>query len=152
MGYLTEVVRKDRFTRNHPLLHRDMEKYPHRILQKYLIMRDNNLLNMYEHQTTGQVSDAMLDRAQEVCDLYREYFLGKATYVNANAIGYYNSAMQLLGQGIDVQFDIRVNKDGFGDQLNGHGTHFKFSDMEEAQREINWRIEEKFKPLIQPRE
>ena len=149
VGYLTESTRQQRFWRNHPLLRADMEKYPDRLLQKHFIMRDNSLLNMYEaRQTNGAVTEGMQARARENVRLYREHFLGKPGFTNVDALTYYTQALEILGEGIEVAFDVAAARDGQGDQLNGHGTRARFASAEEAEREIACRVRQKIEPLI----
>jgi len=137
-GYLSERGRRMRFGRNLPLLAKDKEKYPKRILQKHFIMRDNMLLNMYELQTNGgQVTDAINQRCNETIELYREYFLGKGMFANVDSLQYYSQACETLGIGIDMSFDIKAGRDGIGN-LNG-GEHFRFATTDDFLQELTQR-------------
>jgi glycosyltransferase involved in cell wall biosynthesis/SAM-dependent methyltransferase len=148
VGYLTESTRQVRFWRNHPLLQADIKKYPDRILQKHFILRDNSLLNTYEVKASnGAITEGMRNRALESVKLYREHFLGKPGYTNADALEYYSQALEILGEGVDVMFDLQASRDGQGDALNGHGTRARFANAEEAEKEISWRLRQKLVPL-----
>ena len=147
VGYLTEGIRRQRFVRNNPLLMRDKEKYPDRVLQKYLIMRDLCLMNMYDLQNNGQkITAEIRARAMEACELYRKYFLGKPGYVNIDALPYYSEALRILGEGVDVAFSVAANRDGHGDALNGNAV--RFASVDEAVAELNLRLKQKLEPLL----
>jgi len=154
VGYLNEVTRRARFLRNTPLLELDKKAYPDRLLQKHFIMRDNMLMNMYEHQLNGgRITDSMRKRAEEVIDLYRNNFLGKKKYAFVDGLEYYTEALRQLGQGIDVAFNLAAGRDGVGDDVM-NGTPFsggpvvaRFADVNEASAELVYRMREKMNPL-----
>lgn len=129
IGYLYEPGRKVKFHRNYPLLQADIAKYPDRILQKHFICRDNAMLNMYDFQQNGgQITDEMKARAHETVRLFNEYFLGKETFVNIDSSQYYTAALRLLGEGIDLTFNLQVNREGQGDALSGEVLRFRTAD------------------------
>ena len=84
---------------------------------------------------------------QEVKDLFREHFLGGCKYMGVDPMPYYTEALGMLGEGVEVSFDIAAQRDGIGDQLNG-GTHMRFTSIEEAQKEIGNRLAQKVEPLL----
>ncbi len=130
------------------MLHKDIEVYPDRALQKHFMMRDNMLKVSFELQTNGGViTEEMRALAQETKGLFRKYFLGRPSYLNSDSLRYYSQALELLGEGVDVAFDLNVARDGHGDQLNGAGTRARFASFEEAQTEISWRLKDKIEPL-----
>lgn len=143
VGYLTESIRRIRFKRNHPLLHKDIEDYPDRLIQKYLIMRDDILLCSHEmQQNGGKITPEIREWAREARDLYREHFLGRETFMGADALNYYSQALSILGEGFEVSFDVRANKDGVGEQLNG-GTHARFASEDEVMQTLKKAVHEK---------
>ena len=147
VGYVIENVRRQRFVRNLPLLERDEKKYPKRKLQKYLIMRDLCQLNRYElERNGGMITPAIQERAERVKTLYHQHFHAKHFEMNLDPLDYYSEALRMLGEGFDVSFDVRVNREGKGDQLNG-GKMVRFADAAEAQKEIGARLRTQFKPL-----
>ncbi len=152
LGYLAETGRKKRFWRNHPLLQKDIERYPDRRLQKYFICRDNMMLAGYDVQNNGgRITDYAKQLANEVCDIYREYFLGKPCLTNTDVLQYYSQALQVLGKGIDVSFNIAANRDGIGDDLNGNGgINARFLSYEEAKKEMDWRLKESMDRFEKP--
>lgn len=147
VGYLSETIRRGRFNRNHPLLIADEAKYPDRKLQKYMRMRDNDLLTMYECQNNGNVvTPEAKARAQETVDLYRKYFLGQSGYIGADALAYYGKALEILGQGVDISFALGVSRDGVGEH-DDKMTTSRFADYDEAMVEVAHRLKEKFNPI-----
>jgi glycosyltransferase involved in cell wall biosynthesis/SAM-dependent methyltransferase len=149
VGYLTEPIRRERFVRNYPLLLKDKEKHPNRLLQQHFIMRDNMLMAGYElAQNGGVISDSVRRLAQETKEIYRQHFLGKKQYANVDSLQYYTQAMTLLNEGFEVAFDLQANRDGVGDQINGHGTRARFATVDEAKLEIEQRLREKVDPLV----
>lgn len=148
VGYLAESGRQVRFWRNHPLLKKDMEDYPDRLLQKHFIIRDNMLLAKFNLQRNGGVvTDEIRGWAQEAAELYRKHFLGKPMYANMDALGYYSEALSVLGEGVDVSFSMLARRGDRGDQMNG-GMICRFASVEEAQQEISARVRDKMLPLL----
>jgi glycosyltransferase involved in cell wall biosynthesis/SAM-dependent methyltransferase len=137
-GYLCETIRRERFRRNLPMLKRDIEVYPDRILQKHFICRDNMLQVGHELSRNGnQITPAIKEICQEVVDLYRKHFLGNQIYANVDTLPYYSQACKVLGLGLDVEFTIRANRDGVGQKLNGD--HHRFASVEDALLEMTGR-------------
>lgn len=150
VGYLSETIRRHRFVRNRPLVIKDSEKYPDRLLQKHFLMRDNILLCMYElQQNNGQITDTIKQRAEETVQLYKDHFLGKPSYTNIDSLKYYTDALRLLGRGFDVNFGISVNRDGKGDNVEGPLDTIlaRFETPEEFITELQWRAKEKTDPF-----
>lgn len=147
MGYLVESGRKQRFFRNYPLLQKDIATYPERLLQKHFIMRDNMLLVGYEMSRNGQHRTENTDRlCRETIAIYRERFLGKGAYQNVDSVTYYSQALQILGEGVDVSFDIAAGRDGIGDRMNGHT--LRFASKDDLLKELQWRAETAVEPYL----
>ncbi len=101
VGYLHESARQKRFARNYPLLMEDIERYPDRILQKSLLMRDKMILVRDTMNMNGQrIDDIVKQHCRDVISLYQEYFLGKITFAGNDPSKYYSQALELLGEGI----------------------------------------------------
>lgn len=147
VGYMSETSRRQRFWRNHPLLQKDIEAYPDRLLQKHFIMRDNMLKCSFElQQNGGVITEEMKVRAEETKNIFRKYFLGKPSHLNSDSLTYYSQALEVLGEGFEISFDIAAARDGIGDQLNG-GTRARFASFEEVNSELSWRLKDKIDPL-----
>jgi glycosyltransferase involved in cell wall biosynthesis/SAM-dependent methyltransferase len=150
VGYLNEPIRRQRFTRNHPMLQADIKKYPDRLLQKFFVMRDNMLLCQYMlQQTGGQVTDHMRELAQVVVDIFKQHFHARRVYAGIDGLEFYRQALLILERGFDVNFNINAARDGQGDDLSNGGaiTQARFETLEEFQAEMAHRISEKVSPL-----
>ena len=137
VGYLTEDVRRRRFDRNFPLLMRDRAENPDRKFGIHLYMRDLMLLCMYDYEKEGTLTPGAREKAKEVLRLYDEHFKNDpAKFIELDTMQFVTQALTLLNEGIDVTVDVRVNRDGQGDQLGG-GQHIRVRDTDDAVREIN---------------
>lgn len=146
-GYLTEDVRRVRFRRNHPLLKRDEERYPDRLLQKHFIMRDNSILiNFKLQQNGGKVSDEIKELAEENRQLYREFMSGRNDYLHIDPTPYLAQALRVLGKGIDLSFNLAAGRDGEDVPLNGGGVAARFETVEDAVAEISQRVRQTMAP------
>lgn len=144
VGYLTENVRRKRFARNYPLLQKDMEKYPDRLLQKHFIMRDEILLCQYElAQNGGVVTEEIKKRCRHVIELWRKYFRGQGRYFGVDSLQYYSQALQILGEGIDVAFQVAADKTNA--KPNG-AMHYRFANEEDFMAELQKRAHDAIAP------
>jgi len=146
VGYEVESRRRERFFRNLPLLIKDRERYPTRLLGHHFVIRDLILLSRYELQETGgQRTPDVRARIEEVKRLYREYFLGRGTYLGPDSRGYYSEALAMLGEGVEVAWTLAADKGQA--HLNGSPKRARFATVEEAQREIAREVAEAIGPL-----
>jgi hypothetical protein len=119
-GYDTEEVRRRRFRRNLPLMLRDRELYPERLLGKFLWIRDLAHLNRYAWEQGGRLTEAMRRRAEEAVRLWRELLAQGQSRMAVDALPYYSEAVQILsGEGIGFQFSLAAARGGLGD-THGH--------------------------------
>lgn len=132
VGYLNENIRRQRFARNLPLLNKDMERYPDRLLQKHFIMRDKMLMSMHELQANGsRLTPEIKERAKDVIELYRKYFRDNQVYAGLDTLQYYSQACQILGVGAEVGFQLNASKAG-APQLTGPQV-YRFANMEDLE-------------------
>ena len=111
VGYLIESGRKVKFARNYPMLEADEKKYPDRILQKHMLMRDKMLIVSYMLQSNGMQRTPEIEKlAREVIALYRQYFLGKGHFTNTDPLEYYSQANAVLSTGFDAVVGISTDK------------------------------------------
>jgi glycosyltransferase involved in cell wall biosynthesis/SAM-dependent methyltransferase len=146
VGYLMERGRRERFARNYPLLQRDIQAYPERILQKHFICRDNMLICGYElQQSGGKVTPEIRRRCEETIEVYRTHFLGRGGYIGVDTLQYYSQACGILGLGADVAFQVAAAKD----QATPNGViRARFATLEDAEKEIAWRTREAVTPFV----
>jgi hypothetical protein len=95
-GYSTELVRRQRFERNLPLMRRDRAKYPHRTLGKMLWVRDLLHLARFELERGGRVTPAIRQRAEEALVLWRELLAQGETRLALESLPYVSEASALL--------------------------------------------------------
>lgn len=130
VGYLIESGRRQRFMRNLPMLKRDMEAHPDRLLQKHFIMRDNMLQCSYAiQQAGGRITDQVIAWCRETIALYRQYFMGKDPHTSADPLEYYSQALAILGEGFEVAWGMVADK-GRAD-LNGQVKKSRFANRED---------------------
>ena len=105
-GYLTESIRRGRFDRNLVLMFRDRQKYPERMLGRFLMIRDWCHLARYSAQNgAGGDVGAYLEAAIEA---YQKHFLGRTHTFALDGLQYYNEALQALGRGFDVKVSLML--------------------------------------------
>jgi hypothetical protein len=151
-GYVNEPVRRARFARNLPLLKRDREKYPHRKLNKFLMLRDIAQGIQFElEQTGGQVLQDHPTRAQAAIDLWREMLVVDPTKMVVDALQYYSMCVQVLGGGFDSKFTFACSDARAPDQSVNMEVAGKFQNSDDLskllsklQLEATAKYEEKY--------
>jgi glycosyltransferase involved in cell wall biosynthesis len=133
-GYYTETVRRKRFERNFPLMVRDRQKYPDRMLGKFFEIRDLIHLARYKlEQTKGQVSQEVAQWCHTAVDLYRKNFLGENHLMSSDAINFYSDALRILGLGFEMTSLTAFGKDKA--ELNGNNPKtIRFLNSEDAEK------------------
>lgn len=112
-GYITEEVRRKRFMRNLPLLMRDIEAHPDRLLNKFLLIRDLAQGVGFElQQSGGVISPQHRVRAQEVMALWRELLPSEkpVTRMLLDSMQYVTLAAEILGGWFTVDVTMNVQK------------------------------------------
>jgi glycosyltransferase involved in cell wall biosynthesis len=108
-GYVDEDVRRARYARNLPLLMRDIEKYPNRGLNKFLLLRDTAQSLMFEHeQTRGVVLEGHRERALQGIALYEQILDKDPTRMAIDSLQYYSHCVQTTGQGFEAEVTYSV--------------------------------------------
>jgi glycosyltransferase involved in cell wall biosynthesis/2-polyprenyl-3-methyl-5-hydroxy-6-metoxy-1,4-benzoquinol methylase len=108
-GYVDEDVRRARYVRNLPLLHRDLEKYPQRGLNRFLILRDIAQGLMFEHeQTRGVVLDGHRERALQGIALYEQILDKDPTRMAIDSLQFYSHCVQTTGGGFEAEVTYGV--------------------------------------------
>lgn len=118
-GYETEEIRRRRFMRNLPLMLRDRQENPGRILGKFLWIRDLAHLNRYALERGGPIDPKLREHAEECARLWRELLEEGHLRMALDALPYYSEAVGLLqGEGIEFEIGMGAARAGLGD-LNG---------------------------------
>lgn len=111
-GYHDEGVRRNRFSRNLPLLKQDRKANPERILGKFLWLRDLAQSCQYD-QEDGRMDEAtFLARAREGIKLWEELLDSKNYRITVDALPYYSHLCQIIGGGFDFAFKLDASKHG----------------------------------------
>jgi len=113
-GYFTEEGRIKRFHRNFDLMIRDREKYPDRVLGKFLMVRDWAHLARYKLQANrGLMTDEIVGICHNAIDLYRKEFLNNGCNIRwmIDGLPYYSEAIGFLGLGIKAKIAIDIKPD-----------------------------------------
>jgi 2-polyprenyl-3-methyl-5-hydroxy-6-metoxy-1,4-benzoquinol methylase/glycosyltransferase involved in cell wall biosynthesis len=111
-GYTDENARRTRFSRNFPLLMKDIEKHPKRTLNKFLYLRDLSQGIVFEGESTGGVSQRMMDSAHKVVKLFDEMIdENPMLRMTLDAVPYYSTASATLGGGFTAMIRIETKKD-----------------------------------------
>lgn len=112
-GYPTEDVRRGRFERNIGLLVRDREKYPDRVLGKFLWLRDLAQMCRWEAESNGgNITPAMRERAQEGIRIWEELLDGGHVRMISEdeSLDFYSTLVKVLGTGFDFSFRFNTSK------------------------------------------
>lgn len=133
VGYLSEGVRMGRFVRNSPLMELDAQKYPNRVLRKFLQMRDNQIRCGAILSQTRAVVPEVRALCEETIRLYRENFIDGQKLYGIDARPQYSNAVEILGEGFRAKVDIRANKMGVGDPCDDG---MFFANEEDFAREV----------------
>jgi len=113
-GYDTEEIRRERFHRNFPLMVRDREKYPGRLLGRHLWLRDLAHMNRFDWEQGHQFTDVMRKRAQEIIDIWRAFITENVDLrLVFESIPYMSEAAELLTNRntYKFSFNLAVSKD-----------------------------------------
>jgi SAM-dependent methyltransferase/glycosyltransferase involved in cell wall biosynthesis len=148
VGYLIESDRRVRFTRNFPMLQKDIERYPNRILQKHFIMRDTvQLLRQQIIHNGGVVTEQMRNQAAKVVALYREHFLGKDLHSSLDPLEYYSEACKILGEGFEVDVALSADKVEVTDEASLR-FRARFATKDDYLKYITHKAERQVAPLV----
>ena len=117
-GYTTEAVRRRRFDRNIDLLVADREKWPDRILGKFLWIRDLAQMCQYELEINGgQITPEMKRRAQAGIEMWEELLASGQTRMLVDGLQFYSTLAQILGNSFEFGFKLDASKANGGIHL-----------------------------------
>jgi glycosyltransferase involved in cell wall biosynthesis len=110
-GYTNERIRRGRFDRNIDLMIKDREKYPERLLGKFLWIRDLSQMCGYEiERNGGDLSEAMIERAKEGIKLWDELLEAGQVKMLVDGIEFYSRLVGLLGSGFEASMKLDTSK------------------------------------------
>ena len=146
-GYTTEAIRRGRFERNIELLVRDREKYPERILGKFLWLRDLSQMCKYELEVNGgHINSDMKHRADQGIKIWEELLEDNHLRMLIDGIDFYSLLSKIKGEAFEMGFSVDTSK------MNG-GVHMErakpvianFANKEHAEKLIKAIVNEKVK-------
>lgn len=108
-GYENERVRRKRFNRNLPLLARDREELPNRLLGKFLWLRDLAQLTQYEMEANALDTQALPKRIEDGIKLWLDLLESKNYRIVLDALPYYSQLAIMKGGGLDFSFVVNAN-------------------------------------------
>lgn len=129
-GYIDEVTRRKRFIRNYPLLLKDVETYPNRTLNKFLMLRDIAQSIGFEMET-GNMTREQEQRAMKGIELFREIVKLGYTRMIVDSLNFYSICVSRLNTGFEADVVIKSKKDSLKDggySLNAKGMFFNADD------------------------
>jgi len=146
-GYMTERIRRGRFDRNFPLMKRDREKYPDRILGKFLWIRDvAHACQFHLEESGGKIIPEMQEAAREAIGIWEELLETDQVRMIEDSMRYYSLLAEVLGA--DLTFGIRtgVSRLNGGVNLsNEKEINCKFLSADHLKKFSNRLIDEKVK-------
>lgn len=112
-AYADEEIRFARFERNLPLLVRDREEHPDRMLGKMLWLRDLSNMCQWELKANGgHITQAMIQRADEGIQIFSEMLEEKEISLRMiiDALDFYSAMTKIKGIGFEFGFTVDSNK------------------------------------------
>lgn len=145
-GYVTESVRRARFQRNLPLLHKDREKYPNRKLNRFLWLRDLAQGIIFEQQQMGGgVAPHHNERALEGIELFEQMIEGATPKMVADAMPYYSLCVMTLNTGFESNITVEIGHPAAPDLATKFNVQGRFHSRAFYQRLIQHLLEESTK-------
>lgn len=107
IGYPTENIRRKRFDRNFPLMIKDREINPDRILGCFLWARDLAHFIKYILEENGGVrTEEVIARAEEIIETWRGLVKNNHQRMVVEGLQYYSEAVKILGNGINYTISL----------------------------------------------
>lgn len=110
IGYITEAVRRKRYQRNMPLLKRDLERYPDRLLNRYLAIRDIAQGIVFESREIGGFLDHHRKEAEKAIQFFGDLIDDKrpVTRLLLDSLEYYSACVEVLGTGFEAEIEFKT--------------------------------------------
>lgn len=151
-GYLSEEVRRNRFGRNWPLMQRDREKYPQRVLGEFLFLRDLLHVAKFEmERNNNQITHKVREYAEQGLAIFdRLIELDELRFV-LESLPYVGEAARILKGNDVVVMQLAVGTrhviaDQSLKQIIPERLEGVFADSETAKRVSSLLINDQFKP------
>jgi glycosyltransferase involved in cell wall biosynthesis/SAM-dependent methyltransferase len=109
-GYVDETTRRQRFHRNLPLVLKDVEKYPQRRLNNFLLLRDLAQGIVFEQEQAGGTLEDHPARAKKGIELFEKILEHEAPRMIVDVMKYYSICVTVLGVGFDARTVMQIVK------------------------------------------
>ena len=135
-AYETEQIRRERFRRNYDLLKRDRQKYPDRLLGKFLWIRDVAQSSRWTLERNGGVLTPEIEaHVREGLRMWREVIKDGNVRLILDGLPFYSELNAILGEGFEAGFALDTSKMNGGLKMGRQPPVLgKFSSVEEAQQ------------------
>lgn len=132
-GYVDETVRRERYFRNLPLLIRDIQESPDRLLNRFLWLRDIAQGLMFEHeQTQGHILEGHVERAKEGIDVWNKMLEHPDMLRMAiDSIPYLSHCVMTLGEGFDADVTVSIGNEKAPDMAVRTNVKGRFQNSEQ---------------------
>ena len=111
-GYATEAIRRKRFSRNLPLMIKDRELNPERMLGKYLWLRDLSLQCKYIAEQNGnQIDEHMRSLAKEGVEIWRGFLTEDNPMFKRwllEGLEFYSILSNVLGSDLHIKESVKI--------------------------------------------
>jgi glycosyltransferase involved in cell wall biosynthesis len=110
-GYVDEKTRRERYHRNLPLVFKDVEKYPNRKLNNFLLLRDLAQGIVFEQEQVGGTLEDHPARAKRGIELFEKLLENEPVRMIVDAMKYYSVCVSVLGVGFDAYTSMKIAKE-----------------------------------------
>lgn len=152
-GYTTEAVRRRRFQRNLPLIKRDRNQNPNRVLGKMLWMRDLAHVCMFGlEQNGGQITPEVQATAREGIEMFEELLnsadtLPIAARMVRDGLEFYNTLVNVLGEGFEFKVQMHAARGASANLAAGPQRGARFLNREHLDRVLRHCVEEQVEAI-----
>lgn len=146
-AYVTEAVRRGRFERNFELMKRDRQKYPNRLLGKYLWVRDlAQVCRWTLERNGGQVTPRVEGYAREGLKLWQDVVADGNVKLIMDGLQFYSELNAILGEGFEYGCLLDTSKANGGLKMDKRQPILgRFSSVNEAQQLTELLLRERTK-------
>lgn len=149
-GYLTERVRQDKMeARNRPLIVRDQQVFPERLLGKVILLRETVLRSEQLCREAGGLTLEAQSGFVFAISLHRTFFADPGHKLHKLARPWYESALRALGQGWEVELAL-AGKQGGLQQAHAKPERLWVADGQELERLIGHRTKQTVDKMAPP--
>lgn len=126
-GYVDEATRRRRFQRNYPLLVKDCELNPDRILNKFLMLRDVAQSIHFEREA-GIMHPEQMARAQQGKEIFAKLLSDAPTRMVLDSLPFYSSCVEVTGGGFDANVTLQSSHAYFKELSSTANIKGRFAD------------------------